>query len=91
MEYCIEEFKSQHNIDVDTLRKKAQLRKECTQAKITLSEKLETEIEVAAFNQEEDYTITLTRAKLEELCEPLFQRCIPPLEQVLADANVFKD
>lgn len=38
----------------------------------------------------EDFSIKITRAKFEILCDDLFQRCIAPMEQALKDAKVDK-
>ena len=35
----------------------------------------------------EDFSIKITRAKFEILCDDLFQRCIAPMEQALNDAK----
>ena len=39
----------------------------------------------------EDFNITITRAKFEELCMPLFKECIPPVEKVLRDSQMSKN
>ena len=38
----------------------------------------------------EDLSITLTRAKFENLCEDLFRGCLQPVEKVLRDAKMSK-
>lgn len=38
-----------------------------------------------------DFSITITRAKFEELCMPLFKETIPPVEKVLKDTGLSKN
>jgi L1 cell adhesion molecule like protein len=35
-----------------------------------------------------DFTTTLTRAKFEQLCDPVFRRTVAPLDQLLRDAKL---
>lgn len=39
----------------------------------------------------EDFTLKITRAKFEQICDDLFQSCIEPMEKVLSDAKVTKE
>lgn len=47
-------------------------------------------IEAACLAEDNDYNLTLTRLKLEQLCDSIWLRCIPPLALVLKDANLEK-
>merc|ERR1711998_365464 len=38
----------------------------------------------------EDYNTNISRAKFEELCMDLFRKCMPPVENVLKDAQIGK-
>merc|ERR1712160_111501 len=38
----------------------------------------------------EDFSFNLSRAKFEELCQSDFQKCMPPVENVLKDSQVAK-
>merc|ERR1712012_367977 len=38
----------------------------------------------------EDFNVNVSRAKFEELCLPHFRKCMPPVENVLKDADVGK-
>jgi L1 cell adhesion molecule like protein len=38
----------------------------------------------------QDLSLTLTRAKFEQLCDEQFRRCLKPLDQVLQDAGLAK-
>lgn len=93
LEYCLEQFLKQHP-DLTGVRKNhkalRRLRTACESAKRALSSNTQTEIEVIALYEGEDFTTTLTRAKFESLCKDDFERCMKPIEQVLKDANLSK-
>lgn len=60
-------------------------------AKCELSFALETEIVLeSALPGDEDFSFTLTRAKLEEICAPFFSRCFTIMKKALADAKIEK-
>ena len=62
----------------------------CERAKRSLSTSTTASIEVDGFVNGLDLNMTLTRAKFESLCDPIFKRSIAPLEQVLSDAKMAK-
>merc|ERR1712038_1395875 len=66
------------------------LRTECEKAKRILSSAATTEIFCEALAEGEDFSTPISRAKFEELCQPLFRKCMPPVEQVLSDAGIGK-
>jgi L1 cell adhesion molecule like protein len=47
-------------------------------------------IEIDSLFEGHDFMTTITRAKFENLCEPLFRRTIVPVEQVLRDSKMSK-
>merc|ERR1711881_579103 len=49
-----------------------------------------TVIECEALAEGEDFSLSLSRAKFEELCIDLFRKCMPPVEQVLTDSDSSK-
>jgi heat shock protein 1/8 len=59
-------------------------------AKKTLSSATTTSIEVESLFDGVDYTSTLSRAKFEQLADPIFQRTIGPLNRVLSDSKMSK-
>eukprot|EP01006_Ploeotia_vitrea_P051233 TRINITY_DN67538_c0_g1_i1.p1 TRINITY_DN67538_c0_g1~~TRINITY_DN67538_c0_g1_i1.p1 ORF type:complete len:124 (-),score=8.34 TRINITY_DN67538_c0_g1_i1:902-1273(-) len=67
------------------------LRTQCERAKRILSASAQTTIEVDSLAETEDFVITVTRAKFEELCLPYFKECIPPVEKVLKDSQIAKN
>ena len=49
------------------------LRTQCEKAKRILSSSAQTSIEVDSLAESEDFSLTITRAKFEELCLPMFK------------------
>jgi molecular chaperone DnaK len=93
LEYIADEFKKTEGID---LRKDPmalqRLREAAEKAKMELSQLMQTEINLPFITATPDgpkhLNMTLTRAKFEQLVEDLIQRCVPPVEKALKDANV---
>jgi len=67
------------------------LRTQCEKAKRILSASAQTTIEVDSLADSQDYSITISRAKFEELCLSMFKETIPPVEKVLKDAGMSKN
>jgi molecular chaperone DnaK len=71
------------------------LKEAAEKAKIELSTVLETEINLpyatATQTGPKHLSMKLSRSKLEQLVEPIIQRCIHPFEQALKDAKLTKD
>lgn len=63
------------------------LRRAVEAAKRNLSTSLETDIDLEALIEGENFTVTLTRVQFEKLCQPLFARCIDTVKAVIRDAN----
>lgn len=93
MDYLADEFKKQENID---LRKDPmalqRLREAAEKAKMELSQLMQTEVNLPFITATSDgpkhLTMTITRAKFEQLVEDLIQRCIGPVERALKDAGL---
>lgn len=91
--YLAEEFQKQEGID---LRRDAmalqRLREAAEKAKIELSSKLETEVNLPFITATQDgpkhLILKITRAKFESLCESLFSRTLDPCEKALRDAKL---
>lgn len=91
MEYCLKKFKAQHKKDFSKDQKAmARLRKQCETAKRTLSTQTSAQIEVESIHQGIDLSITISRAKFEELNSDLFKKTMTPVERVLKDAGLSK-
>lgn len=67
------------------------LRTQCEKAKRILSSSAQTTIEVDSLAESYDYSVTITRAKFEELCLQMFKDTIPPVEKVLKDSGMSKN
>jgi molecular chaperone DnaK len=93
IEWIIEEFKKDQGIDLSTDKMALQRLKEAAEkAKIELSSTMETEINLPFVTADQSgpkhLAMKLTRAKFEQLAEPILQRLRPPVEQALKDAGV---
>jgi len=93
IDYIAEEFKKEHGID---LRKDPQalqrIREAAEKAKIELSSATEAQINQPFITQGKEgplhLTMTLTRAKLEQLVDHLIQKTLKPVELALKDAKI---
>lgn len=91
VEFCASDFMKKKGIDIrQNARAMRRLRTQCERAKRILSSAAQTTIEVDALAESEDFNLTLTRAKFEELCMPFFKDTVPPVEKVLKDAKMSK-
>ena len=66
------------------------LRTACERAKRALSNETQAFIEVDNLMDGIDFSFTLTRAKLEDLCLDFFKSCLEPVNKVLRDAQLSK-
>lgn len=93
VDYLAEDFKAKEGID---LRKDKQALQRLTEAaekaKIELSSVTQADINLPFITATQDgpkhLELTLTRAKFEELCSDLIDRCVIPVEQALKDAKL---
>ena len=95
MNYLADEFKRETGIDIMSDDQAVQrLREASEKAKIELSTTLTSDINLpfitATAEGPKHLTTTLTRAKLEELVDPIIKRCGGPMEQALSDAKMSK-
>ncbi|KAK0463575.1 heat shock protein 70 [Desarmillaria tabescens] len=92
IDHLVKKYKQKTGTDVSTNQKTTgKLKKEVENAKRTLSTQQSTRIEIESFENGNDFSETLTRAKLEELNMSLFRKTMKPVEQVLKDADISKD
>ena len=92
IDYIISEFKKKEGVDLKNDKMAMQRVKEAGEkAKIELSSVLETEINLpfitATHEGPKHMVMKITRAKLEELIEPIIKKCQAPVEQALKDAK----
>jgi molecular chaperone DnaK len=96
MKYLAEEFKKETGVNLlDDDQALQRLREAAEKAKIELSTTLNTEINLPFITATQEgpkhMTQTLTRAKLEELVDPIIKKCSAPMEQALKDAKLGKN
>lgn len=93
IEHLAAEFKKTEGIELGKDKTAMQrLREAAEKAKIELSTVFETDINlpfITATNEGPKHlTLKLTRAKLEQLIEPMIRRCKHPMEQAMKDAKL---
>ena len=92
VKYFIDEIKRKHRHDIsDNKRASRRLRTACEKAKRTLSSSSTASIEIDSLFDGVDFFSSISRAKFESLCMPLFQKCIDPVTRVLMDSGVGKN
>ena len=95
MDYCVNQFKRKHPKEGQTLpgdkRALQRIRKACEAAKRALSSTTAATVEVEAVHKGCDMSVSVTRAKFEELNSDLFKRTLSPVDRVLKDSNLAKD
>jgi L1 cell adhesion molecule like protein len=90
-DWAAEEFRKKTRVDIkDNARAQRRLRTACERAKRVLSGSTQASIEVDSLAEGHDLNLTLTRAKFESMCEPLFRKAMAPVEQVLRDSKMSK-
>ena len=95
-EWIAAEFKKLEGIDIRNDKMAVNRVKEAAEkAKIELSTVIETEINLPYVSATQagpkHLSLKLTRAKLEQLVEPIIKRCITPFETALKDAKLTKN
>ena len=93
MEWITEEFKRDQGIDLSNDKMALQRLKEAAEkAKIELSTAMETEINLPFITADQSgpkhLVMKLTRAKFEQLIDPILQRLKSPVEQAIKDAGI---
>ena len=92
IDYFVKMYKKKTGTDVSTnLRALGKLKREVEKAKRTLSSQQSVRLEIESFENGNDFSETLTRAKFEEINIDLFRKTLKPVEQVLKDAKVKKE
>jgi len=92
VDYCVQEFKKKSKLDVSSNpRALRRLRTACERAKRSLSSATQSSVEIDSLMDGVDFSTSLTRAKFEQLCEPVFRRTVAPLDQLLRDAKLSKE
>ncbi|PIY82399.1 MAG: molecular chaperone DnaK [Candidatus Omnitrophica bacterium CG_4_10_14_0_2_um_filter_44_9] len=92
IDYIAKEFKREHGIDLKNDKMAVQrLREAAEKAKVELSSTLTTDINLPFITADatgpKHLTLSINRAKIEELVNPIIEKCRKPLEQALKDAK----
>ncbi len=93
IDYITREFKKDTGIDLKNDKMATQrVREAGEKAKIELSSTVSTDLNLPFITADasgpKHLTMTFTRAKLEELIQPIIDRCHHPMEQALSDAKL---
>jgi molecular chaperone DnaK len=96
MDWILDEFKKEHGMDLrkqpDALQR---IKEEAEKAKIALSSSQVYDINLPFITADasgpKHITMKLSRAKMEQLCDDLFERTITPVKNCLRDAGVTAD
>jgi molecular chaperone DnaK len=96
MDWILDEFKKSQGMDLRNQPDAVQrIKEEAEKAKISLSSTLEYEINLPFITADasgpKHISLKLTRAKMEQICEDLFERLIPPVKNCLKDAGLTSD
>ena len=96
IEWIVEEFRGEHGIDLsrDTMALQ-RLREAAEKAKMDLSTLMESEINLPFITADatgpKHLQLNLTRARLEQMIEPLVRRTLEPCKRALTDAGLTPD
>ena len=93
IQWIIDEFKKDQGIDLHNDKMALQrLQEAAEKAKVELSSAMETEINLPFITADASgpkHLVTkLTRAKFEQLAEPILKKLMPPVEQAIKDAGI---
>lgn len=92
VEHFTTEFKRK-NRGMDPRENKRSMRRlktACEKVKRTLSASTTANLEIDSFFEGIDFFTTITRAKFEQLCDPLLRQCIEPIDKVMIDSGLDK-
>ena len=91
IDFCVNDFMKKYKHDLhQSKRAIRRLQTACESAKKTLSSSTVASIEIDSLYESIDYSVTLTRARFEDLCSDLFRKTFEPVEKVLADSKISK-
>ena len=92
VEWAAEEFQRKTRLNVRTNpRAMRRLRSAIERSKCVLSTAIQTSIEVDSLLDGNDFSVVLTRARFESLCDSLFRKCLVPVEKVIKDSGISKE
>ena len=68
----------------------SRIREKCKKVKELLSSETETKFTILGLAQSKDLEFSITRAKFEQISEPIFKKLLPPITEALQNANLTK-
>lgn len=86
IEFAISQFKTKNNFGDDVVisdKSKRRLRKLCEQSKMNLSAMKHAELDLPYFHGELELKLTISRAKLNQLCSELFKRTMEKIDAAI--------
>jgi len=88
VEYMVNEFKRKFKCDPTTSPKAMKRFKNAAEnIKKNLSTSTTSSIEIESVFEGNDYNSSITRAKFEQICNPIFEKCIALIKQVMTDTD----
>lgn len=91
VKYFSEEFKRKHKKDISSNNRAIKrLKTACERLKRTLSSTATGSIELDSLYEGIDFSSSLTRARLDELCIDLYKQCLDTVDKVLLDSGLAK-
>jgi len=97
MLHCLEEFCKQNKYSnikekikkiLENTKLIQKLKTECEFAKRTLSNIQQTTINIDYFYDEHNLIVNISRSKFEDLCSPLFKKCLEPVSNAMQASNI---
>ena len=80
MNHCIDNIKNEHGVDlINDQRAKARIRKCCKEAKHALTDADQIDLVIDSISKDVDFDYNLSLAVFNELCAPIFEKCMLPL------------
>lgn len=93
--HCLKEFIRQSKFKFNDLynddKVMQKLKIACENAKKVLSSDNKTTIYIDCLYKDTDFSLLITRNKLEQLCSNEFDRCLKPINQILLDSSIGRD
>lgn len=91
VQHFADEFKRKYKKDLtQNARALKRLKTACEKLKRNLSSSAQASIELDALYDGVDFTSSMSRARMEELCADYFRKCIQTVEKVMLDAKLSK-
>lgn len=91
VDYCVNEFNKKHHINIfakDNIKPIQRLRVECERAKRVLSSSNMVTISIDSLFRDIDFSVNISRMKMNDLCKDLFKKAFDPIDRVLNDTSL---